>query len=293
MRADQRELPNYHGPDPRGGAPVLHGWDVLPALTVLPWLRYPVGNKIARPVNAIINAAFLTFITPLIWGFIYRDEYRQPSGIGLPWLMAFAWGSAALCLAVWAWRVLRLMQSARKGGGSRVKPVHQMEAGYSWLARWTPLPLWLTEVFLIPGAFLAAGWRFFIGPSMDLGLWLAVVGFSLALLGFAELRHRVGVSGSITDMSVQGDAAGVSMGAYTTHAREGRKGARQVAEDATGGATAGGMAMRAEGNSGGGLFLFKFGRKGTKAKGAGEDIAPVPQEGRKPGSGTSYAEPGA
>ncbi len=300
MRAADKRLPNYHGQDPRGGKPVYHGWDVLPALTVLPWLRYPVGNKVAKPLNAIINAAFLTFATPFIWAFIFRDDaWNYPRNIGLPWLMAFAWGCAAVCFAVWAWRVFRLMQSGREqqaGGQHRVKPVHQMEAGYSWAARLlTPLPLWLTELFLVPAAFIWAGWCFLHGPSLDLGLWLFVVGFSLAVLGFTELRHRVGVSGSITDMHAQGSAAGASLGAFASNTRGGRRAGSDYAEDANAGLAPGGLAMRAEGNRGGGLFLVGFGRKGgRKAPGAGTGgaMAPAPQARRGDKGGTTYAEAG-
>ncbi len=170
-----------------------------------------------------------------------------------------------------------------------------MEAGYSWAARWTPLPLWSTEIVLVPAAFIAAGVWFYQGPSRDLGGWLIVLGGSLCYLAMAELRHRYTVSGSIIDMYVQGDAAGASLGTYTANSQASGQRAGHMAEDATASATPRGMAMHAEG-SGGGWFLFNLGkrRKATSQNRSSTDLKNA-GGGRagEGGSGTTYAEPGA
>lgn len=55
MRPDDRNNPNYHGQDPRGGQPVRSSsLFAIPALTVLWLVRYPVGNKVAAPYNAVL-----------------------------------------------------------------------------------------------------------------------------------------------------------------------------------------------------------------------------------------------
>jgi hypothetical protein len=270
MRRSQKDLPNYHGPDPRGGTPVTHhSWAAVPALTVLCLLRYPVGNKVASPGTVIIVAAFMYFAAPWVSLFICGLLGMQslPPNLGTGPLAAFAIACAAACALVWAWRLLRL---------GRAGSVHQQEAGYSWPARLIgPLPLWLSEIFVVPGAVGLAGWYVFNGPSLTLGAWLMMCGASLALMGFAELRHRISVSGSVTDLHSQGQAAGASLGNYAAPTSASGAGRRTIAEAAN----PTGMAMQAEGGGGRpGLFLFSFRkRNGRRAK---REAAPT------------YAEPG-
>jgi hypothetical protein len=276
---------NWHGPDPRGGRPVRQGWSAVPALTWISVVRMRVGNKVAAPSNAIIVAAFLYFVPPYAWWFIYGYmAWPLPGNIGHTWLV----GSLALCVAasvaVWVRRWI---------GIHRGEEIHQMEAGYSWLAWSTPLPPWLTEVVLVPAIFASAGWLFYIGPSRDLGAWLVLSGASFLLLGLAELRHRISVAASISDQLIQGQSAGESIDIHVAKAGNASGQARgahaaQFAEAASGPASPPSGFVERPGR-GGGLFLFRFPRSGRS------NGQPSPAASQKVGRDLeprNYAEPG-
>jgi hypothetical protein len=285
MEKGRQLFRNWHGPDPRGGRPVRLGWCAVPALMWISVIRRPVGNKVAAPLDVIIKAAFLCFVPPYVWWFIYGYmEWPLPGNVGHYWLV----GSLVLCVpasaAVWVRRWI---------GIHRGEEIHQMEAGYSWLAWYTPLPPWLTEVVLVPAIFTSAGWLFYVGPSRDLGAWLALSGASFLLLGLAELRHRISVAASISDQLIQGQSAGESIDIHAAKASNVSGQARgahtpQFAEAASGPASPPTGFVERPGR-GGGLFVFRFPRSGRRN---GQPSLAASQMADRNADPRNYAEPG-
>ena len=286
MAKGKRLFRNWHGPDPRGGIPVRHGWIAVPALTVISLIRTPVGNKVAAPLNAIVVAGGLYLLTPFAWLFFggLMDWHSLPGNIGHEWLAGFL----ALCVVASCFIWVKRMFGIQRG-----EEIHQMEAGYSWLAWYMPLPPWFTELAFVPAIFMGAGWFFYTGPSRDLGGWLAVCGVSFLWLGLVELRHRVAVAGSISDQLIQGQSAGQSVDMHVAKAssprnQTARAHAPQFAEAASGPAAAPDGFMERPGR-GGGLFVFRFGKSRTRIA---RPAAAPPKTGRWDPEPRNYAEPG-
>jgi hypothetical protein len=173
--------PNFHTQE-YGGAyqPPKLLW--RPAYSLLPFLRAPVGYEIVRPFPVIIMTGWLIFGPPMI-EFVYVGSMRArlPDNLGHEAMMEFAVLYCVLALGIFVRRLI---------GQRRREQVHSSEAGYSWLAWLTPLPVWLCEQILVPAAVVGAGYAISNSFSYELGLWLILSGISLFFVAHWESRRR-------------------------------------------------------------------------------------------------------
>ena len=195
-----RELPSnshshQHG---MGGRP--HWLLLFPADTTLPLIRVPLGYYIVHPKQAITRTVLL-IVLPLIWWWFYVGFTNEPmpGNAGHLWLMGFAVLSLAVSLAVFVKRAL---------GWRRGEEIHSEEAGYSWLCWHTPLPVWLCELFIVPGLVAGAGWGFAHTVSTELGYWLMVSAASLLLMGTWERARMRNAMVTTRDGMLQAQSSG-------------------------------------------------------------------------------------
>jgi hypothetical protein len=104
---------------------------------------------------------------------------QMPDKLGHEYLIEFAVAYFVLSLLIFAWRAL----------GPK-KNVHSAEAGYSWLARLTPLPVWLCEIVLVPAGVGYVGYLIRESFSAELGWWLLICAMSLMLMAVWETKRR-------------------------------------------------------------------------------------------------------
>jgi hypothetical protein len=179
MRALQ---PNFHSHE-YGGVDAPPRLLLRPAYIMLPFIRAPVGFEHVRPMSVIMMTGWL-ILGPGILEFIYVGFTRAklPDDLGYIYLFYFALAYCALALAVFVRRAI---------GQRWREEIHTAEAGYSWLAWMTPLPVWLCEIVLVPAAVGVAG--YFIQHSAfsyELGWWLMLTALSLMLMAVWESKRR-------------------------------------------------------------------------------------------------------
>lgn len=195
-----RKLPrnffgHQHGMGARPGWPL-----VLPAEMVLPLLRYPLGYKMVQPGTALVRALGLIALPAIGWWlYVAFTNNPPPANIGQLWLCGFAVLSFLATLAVFLKRLWGLC---------RGENIHQEEAGYSWLAWHTALPVPLTEQLIVPGALAVSGWILAHTVSFDLGWWLILSGASLAFLGNWEMRRQWAAMRTVTDGMISAQTSG-------------------------------------------------------------------------------------
>ncbi len=177
----KRDLPrNFHS-DEYGGiyapAPIL----LLPAYTMLPFIRSPLGIQLVNPWTALRRFLGLT-ILPLIAEFLWVGftNKRLPGNMGHIPLIYFA-----LTYMVFAFGIF-----ARRWYGQRHgEEVHSGEAGYSWLVKLTALPIGLCEQVVVPLAVGFIGYLIDHTFSVELGWWLMAAGLSLFIMARWEYRR--------------------------------------------------------------------------------------------------------
>jgi hypothetical protein len=163
------------------GGPPIPWWPLLlPAATVLPFVRSPLGYEIVYPKERIKWAVLLFLLPPMLvalWQAFSGHVLKNPGLIYLT--LYFAPASLLLSLLIFA---------RRCWGQRRSEQVHTASTGYSWLTWYTNLPLELSEQILTPLALLLAGYAIAHSFSQALGWWLILSGISLLIL--ARYEHR-------------------------------------------------------------------------------------------------------
>ena len=215
--AKPRDLPpNFHSHEYGGTdapAPIL----LMPAYTVLPFIRSPLGYEIVHIMPAIrrtLGLIILPVIAEFLWvGFTNK---RLPENMGHGYLVDFALAYLVADIVIFG----RRWMGQRKG-----EKLHSAEAGYSWLAWYTPLPVALCELVAAPGALLLIGEVFHRTVSIELGWWFRFAGASLFLMGWWEHRRIWSQHRATTDDLVRAkafdarvDHAGVHQGPSPTAA---------------------------------------------------------------------------
>jgi len=178
--AERRTLPpNLHSHE-YGGIPAPPRFVFLPAYTVLPLLRAPLGYDIVRVLPAMRRALGLIVVPLVIEAIWVGFGGHLPDNMGHTYLAGFALVYFAATLVFFG----RRWYGQQKG-----EELHSGEAGYSWLARYSTLPVPLCELLIVPLAVLAIGYALVHSVSIELGWWLIVSGFSLCLMGLWEHRR--------------------------------------------------------------------------------------------------------
>jgi hypothetical protein len=172
--------PNFHSNEYGGIAPP-HWMVFLPAYTVLPFVRSPLGYDMVRLTPAIKRTLGLIIFPPLVEAIWVAFTNRQlPANIGHTYLTAFALAYLILSLAIFVRRWL---------GQRRGDELHSGEAGYSWLAWYSNLPVPPCEIIVVPAVVTGVGYLLINGPSRELGWWLEAAGTSLFLMALWEYRR--------------------------------------------------------------------------------------------------------
>jgi hypothetical protein len=170
-----RDLPHNIHAHELGSGHAPPGWMFMPGYIVLPLVREPLGYEIVHPLRAagqrVIVAAlgFLVFIT------------YPPAVTGPEWFYGYLGVSfVAACIAF----------TRRAIGQRRGEQIHTAECGWSYLARFTSLPVWLCEQVLVPLGIAALGYFTAQTVSFLLGWFWVLTGASLALMGHWESARR-------------------------------------------------------------------------------------------------------
>jgi uncharacterized membrane protein len=175
-----RNLPrNHHGADPSGVVAPLPIF-LLPAYTVLPFIRSPLGIGLVNPWNVIRRTLGLIILVPILEAIL--DIFvpsRASRDMGHVWLSIFALSYLVVSLVILA----RRWQGQRNG-----EEVHSAETGYSWLALRTKLPVGICEQLIVPLAIGILGYLIDHTFSVELGWWLMAAGVSLFILARWESR---------------------------------------------------------------------------------------------------------
>src|SRR5665213_157148 len=119
-----------------------------PALTVLPFLRRPIGEYIVRPKLVITSTLLLLYPVPAIisaWCHMQGSELPRSD-----FLCLSAFGAAYGVTALFMW-------SRRWHGVWRSEEVHGAETGVSWLAEHLPAPCTSSEGIIMPVLVTVAG----------------------------------------------------------------------------------------------------------------------------------------
>ena len=186
---ERRKLPaNYHSLEYGGIAapiPLL----VWPAYMALPFLRTPLGYRLLTPWQVAWYGGGLLCLQIMIDGWLFQ-------GVTGPYLRVFIELYPIVALARWfpRWRYQ----------GQAGEP-HTMEAGHSWLAWYAPLPVWLTEIFIVPAVVGGAGWEIATEIDAELGFWLMMIGASLFWMATWEYRRSAALRRAIADDLVRAD----------------------------------------------------------------------------------------
>ena len=186
-----RRLPhNFHAQE-HGSVESPPRWAFVPARTVLPFLRTPLGYDMVHPGKAI-TTAFMLIVLPLVFWFLYVGLTRRPppDNIGHVWLAGFAAASLVISCIIFARRFI---------GQRRGEEIHTSEAGYSWLTWRTRLPVPLCELIIIPLGLGVLGWVIKDTFSLDLGWWLVVCAVSYLIMARWESRRRLSQTRATVD----------------------------------------------------------------------------------------------
>lgn len=190
-----RKLPaNIHSQEHGGVLPPA--WFVLaPAYTVLPFLRGPLGWHVVHPARTIAAALGLAFLPLLIEFFLVAFINEPMPPMGHEPMMVFAGVYFLMCIGVWIrrWR-----------GQGRGAQVHSAEAGYSWLAWWSPrwFPVPLIEIVVVPFLVFALAWVL-LSVSFELWFWFTFASLSLLIMAQWEWRHRLAQARARIDDTVR------------------------------------------------------------------------------------------
>jgi len=176
-----RVLPvNFHS-DEYGGVSAPPSWLTLPGYTVLPILRGPIGINHVHPWKVLIRTLGLIFLPALLMAFI--NAFIPPAN-------RTSTGHDALTLFALAYMVISLVIFSRRWlGQRRGEKMHSAEAGYSWLAQRTTLPVVLCEQVIVPVMVAALGYVVAHTFSFELGWWLVAAGISLFIIARWEYRR--------------------------------------------------------------------------------------------------------
>ena len=198
LMAKRRDLPpNFHSHE-YGGTEAPAPFLLMPAYTVLPFIRSPLGYEIVRILPALrrtLGLIVLPVIAEALWvGFTHA---QLPANMGHVYLSDFAL----------AYLVADFIIFARRWSGQRSgEKLHSAEAGYSWLAWYTTLPVVTCELVAAPGALLLLGEVFHRTVSIELGWWLRLAAASLLLMGWWEHRRVWSQQRATTDDLVRAKA---------------------------------------------------------------------------------------
>jgi hypothetical protein len=177
----ERDLPrNFHS-DEYGGVSAPLPWVLLPAYTVLPFLRSPIGLQLVHPWTVIRRTLGLILAAWLLGTFLPAfTPPAQRKDMGETLLVGFTLAYLMVALVIFA----RRWQGQRKG-----EEMHSGEAGYSWLVQRTKLPVFLSEQVIVPLAIGALGYLLAHTISVELGWWLMAAGVSLFIMARWESRR--------------------------------------------------------------------------------------------------------
>jgi hypothetical protein len=193
-----RHLPrNYHTHE-HGTKPPPPGWMLFPALTVLPFLRGPLGYEMVHPRPGIVRALKLIVLPACIW-WVFHPFIHFPANLGHMWMMRFAAAGFVLSLVVFLWRAF---------GPSRGEEVHTAEAGYSWLSLYTDIPMPLCELVIVPGLLAVTGYALTQTISFELGWWLILSGASYLVMAAWEYRRRMAQQRATIDDKIRAQMFG-------------------------------------------------------------------------------------
>jgi len=172
---------NFHS-DEYGGVSAPAPWVLLPAYTVLPFLRSPIGLQLVHPWTVIRRTLGLIILPVIVVGIVngFRSPQRNISHSGHIFLSLFALAYFAVALVIF----VRRWRGQRKG-----EEMHSGEAGYSWLVQRTTLPAPLCEQVVVPLATGALGYLIARTLSFELGWWLVAAGVSLFIMARWESRR--------------------------------------------------------------------------------------------------------
>jgi hypothetical protein len=211
----RRLPPNFHTHE-HGAVEPPPRWAFMPARTVLPFLRTPLGYDMAHPRTAFWNA-FMLVVLPLVFWFLYVGLSRRqpPDNIGHVWLAGFAIASLVVSCVIFARRFI---------GQRRGEEIHTAEAGYSWLAWRTSLPVPLCELLIIPLGLGVAGWVIKDTFSLDLGWWLVVCAVSYLIMARWEYRRLLSQTRATVDDMIRAQTFEERLDGHERQARGARTG---------------------------------------------------------------------
>jgi hypothetical protein len=164
-----------------------------PALTVLPLLRAPIGRNLVLPHDVALRALSLIFFPSAIaWLWVAFTATPLPESVGL----RFMWYFAGLYL------ISSLIVFARRWWGQNHREhIHQSEAGWSFLAWYTPVSAKYSER-LAPACLAGLGSLIAHTVSQALGWWLLICAGSLLVLsGYENRRYWAGERDTVDAMT--------------------------------------------------------------------------------------------
>jgi len=191
-RQPNAHLHQYAGDMPAPSLVFLCAFSVI----ILPFVRYPLGRQILRPGHAIPRTAVMLTL-PLMLDVIPAIHRIPAYRFGYWHLVVFALLSLGLYLTRYLWCIF----------GNESSNVHSTECGYSFLVYTTSWPIFLTEMIMMPGAFVAAGYVIAQSMSLALGWWIMASGASLCLLAAYEAARRYEARRGAADGMIQAQTA--------------------------------------------------------------------------------------
>jgi hypothetical protein len=174
-----RKLPlNIHSSEYGGIHPLPFWFLYTPAYTVICFLRAPLGYEMCRPIDAIRHGVVLIFSSELLSALWVSAHARPlPDSVGLRFIWYFTAAHFVISCVIFA---------RRSWGQRHGEQVHTCSAGHFFLTRHTRLPVFLSEVVIMPGGVFVLGYWIYHYASIALGAWLICASISLLLMSAWE-----------------------------------------------------------------------------------------------------------
>lgn len=190
------------------GAGPMPAWGLLlPAYTVLPLIRRPLGYATVQPLHLLVSLLLVAAVA-----FVLSAIY-PPASFGAEWFFAFLAASFLAGCIVFTQRAI---------GQRRGEEIHSREVGYSFLTLRSDLPVPLCEILLVPLALGVVGWMLAHSLSGLLGGWLVICALSYLRMSTWEHGSRLARSRSVADDMVQAQTFSQRVQTHERRARTAR-----------------------------------------------------------------------